>query len=450
MEDETWIFATEASGSEQVPQTELTNSIRRKYFEDYTDTWVDFLEDVRIRPFASMAQAAEILEILTSDDSPLRLFMVNVAASTRLVPEQIINEEEDDGVSLRDRIDAIFVTESDRGSMLLDPALVDRSFAGLHKLTDARENGPSPLDNLLGDLQELYLYMDQLARSSSDQLLTGLQSQAGTAITRLRLRGQRSPEPVGQWMLLVVSESNNLVAGGAEATIKAAWEADVVPFCRQALNGRYPFDNSAQREVQIRDFGVFFMPGGIIDKYFDHYLADLVDTTSRTWKLKPKVAGNINISSASLKNLQRAKMIQSAFFAGGGASPSISYELRPVRMDAVTTNFMLNINGQSTNYSHGPLFNQSFTWPGDAGISQVQIQFNPPSSSGRSGVTLDGPWAFFRLLDSSGMNPSTTPEKFETKFQLDERWVEYEIRANSAFNPFNLPELREFRCPSQL
>jgi type VI secretion system protein ImpL len=250
--------------------------------------------------------------------------------------------------------------------------------------------------------------------------------------------------------MLIVADSNNLVAGGAEATISAAWAADVLPFCRQALNGRYPFDNKSDREVQLRDFGSFFMPGGTLDKFFDHYLVDIVDTTASTWKLKPKVAGNLQISAASLKQIQRAKTIQSAFFAGGGATPSISFELRPVRMDPVTTNFMLNINGQSTNYSHGPLFNQSFVWPGDAGVSQVQMQFSPMSSSGRSGLTLDGPWAFFRLLDLSGTTPSSTPEKFQTKFQLDDRWVEYEIRANSAFNPFNLPELRDFRCPSQL
>ena len=450
MEDETWIFATEASGAEQATQAELANSIRRQYFEDYSDHWVEFLEDVRIRPFSSMTQAAEILQILTGDESPLRLFLVNVSNATRLAPEQKVSDDEDSGVSLRDRISSIFTSEAADGSMLLDPALVDRSFASLHKLAASRDGAPSPLDNLLGDLQELYLYIDQLARSSSDQLLTGLQSQAGTAITRVRLRGERSPEPVGEWIMLIVSDSNNLVAGGAEATITAAWSADVLPFCRQALNGRYPFDNTADREVQIRDFGAFFMPGGTLDKFFDHYLADIVDTTASTWKLKPKVAGNLKISSSSLKQLQRAKTIQNAFFSGGGASPSISFELRPVRMDPVTTNFMLNINGQSTNYSHGPLFNKSFVWPGEGGLSQVQLQFSPMSGSGRSGVTLDGPWAFFRLLEDSGMNPSTTPEKFQTKFQLDDRWVEYEIRANSAFNPFNLPELRQFRCPSKL
>ncbi len=450
MEDESWVFATEASGSEQIPQSELINSIRRLYFEDYTNQWVEFLEDVRIRPFSSLPQAAEILQILTSDDSPLRLFLVNVAAATRLAPEEKVVEEGDDGTSLRDRISSIFESSEGDGSTLLDPILVDQSFVSLHKLTEVREGAPSPLDNLLGDLQELYLYIDQLASSSSDQLLTGLQSQAGTAITRVRLRGERSPQPVGGWIMLIVTESNNLVAGGAEATISSAWAADVLPFCRQALNGRYPFENNSDREVQLRDFGAFFMPGGTLDKFFDHYLGEIVDTTASTWKLKPQVAGSLKVSAAALKQIQRAKTIQSAFFAGGGTTPEISFELRPVRMDPVTTNFMLNINGQSTNYSHGPLFNQSFMWPGEAGVSEVQIQFSPLSSNGRSGLTLDGPWAFFRLLDSSGMTPSATPEKFQTKFQLDDRWVEYEIRANSAFNPFNLPELREFRCPEKL
>jgi len=450
MEEESWIFATEASGSEQTSQTELVNSVRRIYFRDYTNNWVEFLEDIRIRPFANMLQAAEILQILTSEDSPLRLLLSNVAVSTRLVPEEIINDDEDNGTSLRERIEMIFNSNPNSSSLLLDPALVDRSFAGLHSLADKRESGPSPLDGLLGDLQELYLYIDQLARSSNDQLLNGLQNQASTALTRVRLRGQRSPAPINQWVHDVVNNSNNLVAGGAEATIKSAWAADVLPFCRQALNGRYPFDNSAQREVQLRDFGVFFMPGGTLDKFFEHYLEAITDTTSGTWKLKSSVAGNIRISAAALKQIQNAKIIQSSFFASGGANPVISFELRPVRMDPITTNFMLNMNGQSTNYSHGPLFNQSFEWPGDGGSGQVQIQFSPQPASGRSGVTLDGPWAFFRLLDNSGMTPTATPEKFQTRFQMDDRWVEYEIRANSAFNPFDLPELRAFRCPAQL
>lgn len=447
MEDESWIFATEAR---QIPQTELIAAIRLRYFTDYTGTWVRFLEDIRIRPFGNLTQAAEILRILTGDESPLQLLLVNASQSTRLVPEQEISDSEDDGISLSQRIEAIFRSGTGDASMLPDPILVDRSFAGLHTLTKPRESGPSPLDALQNDLQELYIYIDQLAQSSQDQLLTGLQGQASTAISRVRLRGQRSPAPVSGWINLMVADSNSLVAGGAAAHIQTAWSNDIVLFCRQALNGRYPFNSSAQREVQLRDFAVFFSPGGKLDTFFNQYLADIVDTSSGNWQLKSSVAGDVGISSASLKQMQRARKIQSAFFAGGGASPSVSFNLRPVRMDPVTTNFMLNINGQITNYSHGPIFNEAFVWPGEGTLDQVQIQFNPQPASGRSGKTLVGPWSFFRLLDGAGMNPSNTPEKFQTRLELDDRWVEYEISANSAFNPFNLPELRAFRCPDQL
>ncbi len=447
MEEESWIFATEAT---HMPQNELIAAIRLRYFADYTDTWVKFLEDIRIRSFGNLTQAAEILRILTDDESPLRLLLVNIAHSTRLVPEQVIRDEDEDGMPLSERIKAIFRSNAGNDSSLPDPALVDRSFAGLHALIEARQSGPSPLDALLNDLQELYIYLDQLAQSSREQLLSGLQGQASTAITRVRLRGQRTPAPVSEWLSLMVSESNSLVVGGAAEHIKAAWSSEVAPFCRQALNARYPFDNSTQLEVQIRDFTDFFSPGGRLDKFFNQYLADIVDTNSSRWKLKTSVSGNIGISDASLKQIQRAKKIQSAFFTSGGANLSLSFNLRPMRMDPITTNFTLNINGQITNYSHGPIFSKSFVWPGEGGLNQVHIQFNPLPPSGQSGKTLVGPWSFFRLLDVAGMKPSTTPEKFQTRFELDDRWVEYEISANSAFNPFNLPELRSFRCPEQL
>ena len=187
MEDESWIFATEVR---QIPQNQLIAAIRLRYFTDYTNTWVKFLEDIRIRPFGNLTQAAEILRILTDDESPLQQLLVNIALSTRLVPEKEIRDDGDDGVSLSDRIETIFSSGEGNASMLPDPALVDRSFAGLHSLNEARQNGPSPLDSLLNDLQELYIYVDQLAQSSREQLLTGLKGQASTAITRVRLRAR--------------------------------------------------------------------------------------------------------------------------------------------------------------------------------------------------------------------------------------------------------------------
>ena len=80
----------------------------------------------------------------------------------------------------------------------------------------------------------------------------------------------------------------------------------------------------------------------------------------------------------------------------------------------------------------------------------VAYQFVPVPASGRSGNSENGPWALFRMLDRSNLQRSTNSEAFLVRFELDDRWAEYEIRAASAFNPFDLTALRNFRCPNQL
>ena len=112
----------------------------------------------------------------------------------------------------------------------------------------------------------------------------------------------------------------------------------------------------------------------------------MVDTNARTWRVKANLAGSISISNAALRQLKRAKDLQRAFFMAGGRMPSVSFDLRPVRMDATTTHFMLNIDGQRTTYSHGPIMNQNFSWPGTTGFSQVQYQFNPPTADDKHGA----------------------------------------------------------------
>ncbi len=450
VENEAWIFATDATDAVQISETDLINGIRMAYLEDYTRTWIDFLEDVRIRPFRDMSQAATILLILSGDTSPLRELLVNVANATRLTPEEVIRGAESDA-SLREKFEAMLL-EQGTNPDLVDPALVDRSFAAVHALTgDGQEGRASPLDGLISDLANLYTYIEQLSRSSADALLNDMQNEASSAITAVRQRGQRTPAPIRDWVLGVVSQSDNLIAGDASTAIQAAWSAEVAPFCRQAINGRYPFTRDNSRDVPIHDFGTFFAPGnGILDRFFNEYLAPIVDTTTPTWSLRPTFSNSIRIKPSSLRYMQQAKQIQRAFFAGGGALPSVTFELRPVRLDAATTNFTLSINGESTSYSHGPIIAKTFRWPGDSVQGMVGYQFVPASSSGRSGDSETGPWAVFRMFDRSGLQPSGNSEAFQVRFELDNRWAEYEIRAASAFNPFDMSDLRSFRCPDQL
>jgi type VI secretion system protein ImpL len=62
----------------------------------------------------------------------------------------------------------------------------------------------------------------------------------------------------------------------------------------------------------------------------------------------------------------------------------------------------------------------------------------------------EGPWALFRLFDSFQVQPGPVPERFSVVMNLDGKRVRLEVFSASVFNPFQLREIRQFRCPTAL
>ena len=319
----------------------------------------------------------------------------------------------------------------------------DRNFVS------ADDNRPSPVDGVKRDIEELYLYINTLAERGTGAVTAGAQQDISGAVDKLRLSARRAPEPMGDWIAELADQSEGLVAGRTMNVLDARWRSEVVPFCRRAIDNRYPFVQTSESEVSLQDFGQFFSPGGKLDEFFNSSLAQYIDTNSRRWRVRPEVADIISISDATLRQLQLASEIRQAFFSQGGNLPATSFDMKPVRMDSVNTHFMLNVDGQRITYSHGPLVSETLTWPSESPFSQVQIQFNPetPVCGCR---TENGAWAWFRMLDRSNTQSGQGPEQFSLTFTLEDRWITYELRARSAYNPFNLQQLRSFRCVPNL
>jgi type VI secretion system protein ImpL len=438
--DENWIFGTEASDSapEEGAGANLTAQVSNLYFQDYIDSWWAFLKDIRIQPFSNHLEAAEILRIITSEESPVVLIMRGASERTRLMPDLPIPTG--DG-------------ESEEGTpglaMVGDPGVVDREFRELQDFTMGKGDRPPPLNGVISDIKELAFYIDTLARGGTGPETASAQQKIGGAVNRIRFSAAAAPVPMGEVITDMANQSDNLVAGRFMSGLNARWKADVVPFCQKAIANRYPFSASSERDVALQDFGLFLAPGGKMDQFFNDNLARYVNTNSRPWRVNASDADVIKISSAALEQMRLAREIQQAFFAGGGSIPSTSFSLTPVRMDSTTTHFTLNINGQQISYGHDLPRTETLAWPGDSTFTQVQIQFSPPTATGGSS-TERGDWAWFRMLDKSNMQSGSGPEHFQLKFELDDRWVMYELRARSAFNPFNISQLRSFKCVPNL
>ncbi|WP_379557578.1 type VI secretion IcmF C-terminal domain-containing protein, partial [Pseudomonas sp. MD332_6] len=74
-------------------------------------------------------------------------------------------------------------------------------------------------------------------------------------------------------------------------------------------------------------------------------------------------------------------------------------------------------------------------WPNPGSIGLVRISIMPPTASGRSVVTLDGPWAWFLQLEQSDITTGKAPDRIKQSLLVDRASIEYEQRANSAVNP---------------
>ena len=119
-------------------------------------------------------------------------------------------------------------------------------------------------------------------------------------------------------------------------------------------------------------------------------------------------------------------------------------------MDATISQFLLDLDGQQLSYDHGPSRPVAMQWPNPGSIGVVRLSIMPPSASGRSGITLDGPWAWFRLLEQSDLTQGSSPDRFTLRLRVDNASLSCELRASSAFNPFKSRVLSGFSLPERL
>ena len=252
---------------------------------------------------------------------------------------------------------------------------------------------------------------------------------------------------MGGLLATLVQDSATLIAGGARANLNNLWTSKVLPFCREAINERYPFEKGSRRDTTPLDFARLFGPGGLLDAFFSEHLSQIADTSRRTWRW---AGGGIGIPDAVLVQFQRAATIREAFFTGGGKIPAVSFELTPTRMDAGASQLILDIGGQILDYRHGPLKPQALQWPSPEGLGRARLVLH---RRGRQRVQLSpkrvpGPGS--GCWTAPGCRPPAKRSCSGCASPSAGLSADFDLRAASVRNPFQLDELRGFRCPERL
>jgi len=165
------------------------------------------------------------------------------------------------------------------------------------------------------------------------------------------------------------------------------------------------------------------------------------------WTYRPLTDGSRPVSPAALAEFQRAQRIRDVFFRNGGKTPAIRLELRVSELEPTLKEIVFDLDGQLQKLTTG---SPSITLTAPSARVASVLKVSTGLGKAAAEFTEQGPWAMFRMFDNFRIEPGGVPEKFSVLLPFDGKRVRLEVVATSVFNPFQLRELKQFRCPAAL
>ncbi|MBK8335687.1 MAG: type VI secretion system membrane subunit TssM [Sterolibacteriaceae bacterium] len=468
MRSESWVVDNDRSQLSAIELARLNEEVNALYFADYVQLWQGLLMDLQVASFQSPAHGLEVLALVSGRNSALRTVLQAVNQNTALTQlpgaaGKLADKLEGPLQKAKQELSGLL--GSNGGSpkaerlALVPGAEVESKFADLAALIRVDKGGAAPIDAIIDQLAKLYAELDS---ASATEPSNSANKEDGVAARHIRELAVAQPQPVKDWLLQLAGNAaqsaDKKQKDAAQKKraedkktllekINAAWSAEVLPFCNEAVASRYPIDKLSSAEATPKDFGRLFAPGGLIDAFVKDNLKPLIDTTARPWKWRTAGEIDIGASNEALHQIEIAATIRDAYFRDGAQVPAVEFGLKPILLDKAAKQFTLDIGGQKFAYQHNAQPLQSARWPAPSGALEVSATFEGVEGKTES-RTKEGPWALFRLLDEAKID-KVTADRLVATFRTESHSAQYEIRAASVANPFQQDAIERFRCPKK-
>jgi type VI secretion system protein ImpL len=265
----------------------------------------------------------------------------------------------------------------------------------------------------------------------------------------LQEEAAKLPQPVSRWFGTIAASGEALLGGNPRAQVADVFNAPGGPaaVCSNLIKTDYPLTRNSTTEMSLAQFSQLFAPGGLIDGFMNTLLRPYVNMSGAVWQ--PQAADGVAapVSAADLAQFQRAANIRDAFFAGGATTPTIRFDITPASVDRATKQVTLDLDGTIITASHGAPHPTQITWPSSAQTSIARLVFVPPPAGQAEALQYTGPWSMFHLFGRGKLHQVGSSDRYTLTFQAGDRQATFEIRINSAANPFLPSLLQDFRCP---
>jgi type VI secretion system protein ImpL len=451
---ESWVLGKDAQISPTSPQVlTLQRDVVALYTKEYAKQWDDLLADLDVEPMRNLQQAVQELYVLGSPQSPMRDLLAGITRQLTLTQPpppppgvqgavQGATQAASQAVAgTEDRLKGLLLGQGNGPPPEPPGKDIEKRYAALIAFVGKGPGGP--LDNALKLINDLQVQLAKLAAAPAGGPGAAIGGGDDPAQS-LQAEASQDPQPVSRWLQALAFSGNQLRGGGAAEQVKKNYAAPGGPaaLCKKAVDGRFPFTGGSTNDIPLDDFSRLFSAGGLLDKFFNDNLQNFVDSSGTTWKAQPVAGVAPPVTQTDLSQFQKAAQIRDLFFAGGGAQPTVRFDITPADTDAKQVT--LDLDGTAITYAHGPVRATSVTWPGQNRMSNVRLVFD----NGSPVLKTSGPWALFRLFAQGTLAQTDDADRYTLSFAVGDRHASYEIRAGSVLNPFAPGVLRGFQCPS--
>ena len=451
------IFAGGCPESAEASVGTLAQDMLKLYTDDFVAQWDGFLHDITLAPLTDLATANENVKDLASADSALKRLLTAVVAETDLA------RPPDDGAGAAAaptgvskylgklgklgklaKAGAKFVPPAAGGAPLdTSGQAVSDHFRPLKGAIAEVDGAPPALDDAVAALAALSNQLQTVAASPDPE--AAIQQQGGLAQLTGAVANQSAilPEPLNDWLRGIAGDTTGITRDAVVAQLNAVWAADVRDWCR-TVAGRYPLNPSNPSDIGGEDFARVFGPNQLIDTYVNEQLKPFIDTSTRPWRWR----ADLGLDDKALAPFEQAARIRAALF-GAGSVPMMSFTLEPKDLSPQAARVTLNLDGQSIVYFNSAARPQPMTWPGKDLTGVITLAFEPIDGSPEVLATETGPWAWLRVLRQGRLQATDLPELFKLRLSAQGYWADFDLRANSIDNPFDLEMFANFTCPDR-
>jgi type VI secretion system protein ImpL len=451
------IFAGGCAESSDASVETLQADILKLYQDDFIAQWNGFLRDIRLAPITDLQIATVNMKDLASPDSTLRRLVravVDEVDLTRVIPEE-------EGANTDGLVKKATAKLGKVGKLL-------KAGSKLATSTGGGEEGPPPgsdvalhfkplkaaieeVDGVPPLLDDVGLQLDGLAKelasamNSPDPEKTLLERGGLAELTGAVANAAKAlPDPLDDWVAGIAGDTIAVTRDAVISQLNDRWRADVFDFCVKATEGRYPFDAKSAIDVNVADFRELFAPGARIDKFVTDNLLPYIDTTVKPWAWR----ADFGLDNSLLTPFERARSIRDSLFPGG-AGPVMAFTLEAKDLTGGASKVTLNVDGQDLTYLNAATRPMPMTWPGPDGTNLISLSFVNGDGSAELLDTETGSWAWLRLIRKGTLSPTDLPEVFRLRLGLGSFSAQFELRAASVDNPFDLKMFGNFKCPTK-